>query len=70
MPSVVAGERLDSGREKLGLVTGLNVRIGVNTSTMPGIKIGAGALIGPNLVINRDVPEGERVLSGAVYGRF
>jgi bifunctional UDP-N-acetylglucosamine pyrophosphorylase/glucosamine-1-phosphate N-acetyltransferase len=70
VPSVVGGERLDTGRMKLGLVLGAGARLGVNTSTMPGVKIGADALIGPMLKVTRDVPEGARVLDEEEYGRF
>jgi bifunctional UDP-N-acetylglucosamine pyrophosphorylase/glucosamine-1-phosphate N-acetyltransferase len=70
VPSVVGGERLDTGREKLGLMLGAGTKLGVNTSTMPGVKIGAGALIGPGIRITRDVPDGERVLDEVMYGRF
>jgi bifunctional UDP-N-acetylglucosamine pyrophosphorylase/glucosamine-1-phosphate N-acetyltransferase len=70
VPSVIAGERVDSARMKLGLVAGAGVRIGVNTSTMPGVKIGAGAMIGPNINVTRDVPDGARVLDESKYGRF
>jgi bifunctional UDP-N-acetylglucosamine pyrophosphorylase/glucosamine-1-phosphate N-acetyltransferase len=70
VPSMVGGERVDTGREKLGAVLGTDVKVGVNTSLMPGVKVGAGAIIGPNLRINRDVPPGERVLYDDEYGRF
>jgi bifunctional UDP-N-acetylglucosamine pyrophosphorylase/glucosamine-1-phosphate N-acetyltransferase len=70
VPSAVNGERLDSGRMKLGLMVGAGVRVGVNTSTMPGVKIGLGAMIGPNINITRDVPDGARVLDESEYGRF
>jgi len=70
VPSVVAGQRQDTGRAKFGLVLGTGTKVGVNTSTMPGVKIGAGALIGPNLKVTRDVPDGERVLDEEKYGRF
>jgi bifunctional UDP-N-acetylglucosamine pyrophosphorylase/glucosamine-1-phosphate N-acetyltransferase len=70
VPSMVGGERLDSGRMKLGLMLGAGTKIGVNTSTMPGVKIGAGALIGPAIKITRDVPDGARVLDEETYGRF
>jgi bifunctional UDP-N-acetylglucosamine pyrophosphorylase/glucosamine-1-phosphate N-acetyltransferase len=70
VPSVVAGERLDTGRAKLGLMLGAGTKIGVNTSTMPGVKIGAGVLIGPGIRVTRDVPDGERVLDEETYGRF
>ena len=49
---------------------GAGTKLGVNTSTMPGVKIGAGALIGPGIRITRDVPDGERVLDEVMYGRF
>ena len=78
VPSAIGGVRVDSGRMKLGLMLGAGARIGVNTSTMPGVKIGAGALIGPGIRITRDVPGGARVLDeetlrqaqGRQYGRF
>jgi bifunctional UDP-N-acetylglucosamine pyrophosphorylase/glucosamine-1-phosphate N-acetyltransferase len=70
VPSMVAGERIDSGRMKLGLVLGAGTKVGVNTSTMPGVKIGAGALIGPSIKVVRDVPDGARVLDEETYGRF
>jgi bifunctional UDP-N-acetylglucosamine pyrophosphorylase/glucosamine-1-phosphate N-acetyltransferase len=70
VPSVIAGQRIDSEREKLGLVLGAGARVGVNTSLMPGVKVGAGALIGPAIRVTRDVPDGERVLDEETYGRF
>ena len=60
VPSSVGDERIDSGRMKLGLMLGAGTKIGVNTSTMPGVKIGAGAMVGANLRITRDVPGRER----------
>jgi len=70
VPSVVGGHRVDSEREKLGLMLGAGARVGVNTSLMPGVKVGAGALIGPAIRVVRDVPDGERVLDEETYGRF
>jgi NDP-sugar pyrophosphorylase family protein len=70
VPSMVGGERLDTGREKLGLMLGAGAKIGVNTSTMPGVKIGAAALIGPMIKITRDVPDSERVMDEETYGHF
>jgi bifunctional UDP-N-acetylglucosamine pyrophosphorylase/glucosamine-1-phosphate N-acetyltransferase len=70
VPSVVGGQRVDTEREKLGLILGAGARVGVNTSLMPGVKVGAGAIIGPAIRITRDVPDGERVLDEEKYGRF
>lgn len=49
-------EKMDSGTSKLGLITGNNIRVGVNTSFMPGVKIGSDSLIGAGLVIGQDIP--------------
>ena len=49
--------KVDSGLSKLGLITGNDIRVGINTSFMPGIKIGTGTIIGPGLTINEDIPE-------------
>jgi bifunctional UDP-N-acetylglucosamine pyrophosphorylase/glucosamine-1-phosphate N-acetyltransferase len=70
VPSVVGGVRVDSERLKLGLILGSGSKIGVNTSTMPGVKIGAGCVVGPMLKVVRDIPDGERVLDEEKYGRF
>jgi bifunctional UDP-N-acetylglucosamine pyrophosphorylase/glucosamine-1-phosphate N-acetyltransferase len=70
VPSMVGGQRVDSERLKLGLVLGAGSKIGVNTSTMPGVKIGANCIVGPMLKIVRDIPDGERVLDEEKYGRF
>ncbi len=53
----VGEDRIDSQREKLGLISGRGVRIGVNASTMPGLKIGSNSLVGPGVVLNRDLEE-------------
>jgi bifunctional UDP-N-acetylglucosamine pyrophosphorylase/glucosamine-1-phosphate N-acetyltransferase len=70
VPSVVAGERIDSGRQKLGLILGAGAKIGVNTSTMPGVKIGAGAMVGPGLTVAKDVSDGARLLEQGGNGRI
>jgi bifunctional UDP-N-acetylglucosamine pyrophosphorylase/glucosamine-1-phosphate N-acetyltransferase len=70
VPMFAGSERIDTGRMKLGLVFGARARLGVNVSTMPGVKIGAGANIGPNLRVTRDVPEDARVLNESEYGRL
>jgi bifunctional UDP-N-acetylglucosamine pyrophosphorylase/glucosamine-1-phosphate N-acetyltransferase len=70
VPMFAGTERIDTGRMKLGLILGARSRLGVNTSTMPGVKIGAGAVIGPNLKVTRDVPDGATVLDEETYGRF
>ena len=63
VPMFAGSERVDTGRMKLGLMLGADARIGVNTSTMPGVKIGAGAILDANLRVTRDLPDGARSLN-------
>jgi len=53
---MVKGRLVDSGRTKLGVVLGDNVKTGINALFMPGVKIGNNCWIGPNVVIYCDVP--------------
>ena len=62
VPMIAGNDRLDSERDKLGMILGAEARIGVNTSTMPGVKIGANAIIGPSLKCKRR--PGRRARSG------
>lgn len=55
--SVVGREKIATGLEKLGAIIGDNVRIGVNASIMPGLKIGADSFIGAGVVLYKDLPE-------------
>lgn len=59
--SVVKGEKINSQRTKLGAIIGNNVRIGVNSSIMPGVKIGENTFIGSGIIIDQDIPENKFV---------
>lgn len=52
----IKGRRVDSGRRKLGIFMGDNVKTGINVSVMPGVKIGPNSAIGSEIVVSRDVP--------------
>ncbi|UCC33699.1 MAG: NTP transferase domain-containing protein [Candidatus Bathyarchaeota archaeon] len=49
-------EVVDTQRRKLGVILGDGVKTGIHTLFMPGVKIGQDSWIGPNLVVNQDVP--------------
>ncbi len=65
--AVCANLRLDekeigeSKRNKLGPILGNDIRVGVNTSLMPGIKIGSGTFITSGLVVDQDIEPGKFV---------
>jgi len=49
--------KTDSGRSKFGLLTGDHVRCGINTSFMPGIKIGNNSFVGAGITVAQDIPD-------------
>jgi bifunctional UDP-N-acetylglucosamine pyrophosphorylase/glucosamine-1-phosphate N-acetyltransferase len=53
---MVKNEAMDSGRKKLGAILGDNVKSGINALFMPGVKVGHNSWVGPNLVVDRDLP--------------
>jgi acetyltransferase-like isoleucine patch superfamily enzyme len=55
--SVVKGERVDTGRTKLGAIIGPGAFIGIGAMLMPGVKIGARTIVGPTTLVHNDVPE-------------
>jgi len=60
----IHGEKICSGTNKFGLVTGDNVRCGINTSFMPGVKIGNNCFIGAGIIVAQDVEDDK-----FVYGK-
>lgn len=55
----------DSGRNKLGPILGSHIRVGVQTSLMPGIHIGSNTQITSGLVIAQDI-ESDKYVSGKI----
>jgi len=54
----VKGERLNSGRKKLGVIMGDNVQTGINVNINPGVVIGSDSWITPGATVQQDVPKG------------
>lgn len=57
----VGEEKINTGRNKLGLMAGKGARIGVNASTMPGVRVGSGSLVGPGVVLRKDLQENKKI---------
>ena len=53
---MVKDQLVNTGRRKLGAVLGDNVKTGIQSSFMPGVKVGANSWVGPNLMVERDLP--------------
>lgn len=53
--SMVNGSLIDTGRIRFGSIIGDGVRTGINTTVFPGRKIGAGRVLRPNTVVDKDL---------------
>ena len=59
----VKGERLNSGRRKLGAIIGDDVKTGIGTSISPGIVLHQGSQTGVGVVVDRDIPPNKLVIA-------
>jgi len=53
---MVKDRLVNTGRRKLGVVLGDNVKTGIKSLFMPGVKVGANSWVGPNFMVERDLP--------------
>ena len=53
---MVKDQLVNTGRRKLGGVLGDNVKTGIKSLFMPGVKVGANTWVGANLMVERDLP--------------
>jgi NDP-sugar pyrophosphorylase family protein len=59
--SMVKEQKLDTGRQKLGAIIGEGAFLAVDVMTMPGVKVGENAQVGPGTHVQNDVLDGQRV---------
>lgn len=55
--TMIKDERMSTGYNKFGAVIGQDAFIGIKSGTMPGVKIGQRAVVGPFTNATRDVPD-------------
>ncbi len=53
----VKGRLIDTQRRKLGAIMGKGVKIGINSSLMPGVLLGSDAVIGPHSLVKENVKD-------------
>ena len=58
----VKGERIDSGRRKMGVIFADGVKTGINSSFNPGVTVGLNSSVGSGAIIYRDVPDNKVVI--------
>jgi len=54
---IVVVDGISTGTNKFGIITGDHIRVGINASFMPGVRIGSESFIGAGIVIAQDIPE-------------
>ncbi|MBR9680958.1 MAG: NTP transferase domain-containing protein [Candidatus Altiarchaeota archaeon] len=59
--SIVKRKKVNTHRDRLGFVAGNNSKIGISSQIMPGILIGADAIIGPSTLVDENVADGKMV---------
>jgi len=59
--STIKGQKVDTGRDKLGAIIGQGAFLAVDVMTMPGVKIGEKAQVGPGTHVHQDISNGQRV---------
>jgi bifunctional UDP-N-acetylglucosamine pyrophosphorylase/glucosamine-1-phosphate N-acetyltransferase len=58
----IKGELIDSGRRKLGCVVGNNTKLGLNVMINSGRKIGNNCMVGPGVVVYKDIPDDSHIV--------
>ncbi|MGA2967658.1 MAG: bifunctional sugar-1-phosphate nucleotidylyltransferase/acetyltransferase [Candidatus Levyibacteriota bacterium] len=57
---IVKGKKTDTGLKSFGVVMGNNTRIGIKSSTMPGVIIGANVTVGSGTMVMNNIADGVR----------
>jgi UDP-N-acetylglucosamine diphosphorylase/glucosamine-1-phosphate N-acetyltransferase len=63
----VGDEVVDSGRDKLGAIVGDNCKTGINSSIMPGTRIGPNSIVGSHVCLTKDLEPGKKILAEPHY---
>jgi bifunctional UDP-N-acetylglucosamine pyrophosphorylase/glucosamine-1-phosphate N-acetyltransferase len=58
----INAREIDTGRDKFGVIMADNCKVGVNSSLMPGIKIGPHSIVGPGVCLFEDLEPDKIIL--------
>jgi bifunctional UDP-N-acetylglucosamine pyrophosphorylase/glucosamine-1-phosphate N-acetyltransferase len=62
IPVMVKGQKVDSGRRKLGVIMGDDVHTGIGSLINVGTVVGAGAQIGPGVLVKGEVLAKQKII--------
>jgi bifunctional UDP-N-acetylglucosamine pyrophosphorylase/glucosamine-1-phosphate N-acetyltransferase len=63
----VGDKKVNTGRDKLGVMVGEGCRLGVNASLMPGTRLGANSFVGAHVCLTKDLDEGKMAIVKSDY---
>jgi bifunctional UDP-N-acetylglucosamine pyrophosphorylase/glucosamine-1-phosphate N-acetyltransferase len=63
----VGDEEIETGHDKLGSFVGKGSRFGIHVSLLPGVRVGAGSLVGAHVCLPNDLPSGTMALAESRY---
>jgi len=63
----IAGKKVDTERVKLGAIVGEESSIGVGSLLMPGVKIGPKGVVGPGVVLDKDLEPNSKIILKQTY---
>jgi bifunctional UDP-N-acetylglucosamine pyrophosphorylase/glucosamine-1-phosphate N-acetyltransferase len=63
----IAGKKVDTERVKLGAIVGEESSIGVGSLLMPGVKIGPKSVVGPGVVLDKDLEPSSKIILKQTY---
>lgn len=63
----IDGGSIVTGMDKLGVIMGQKCQVGINASLMPGVLLGAGAVVGPHVCLTENLPPNHKALSREAY---
>ena len=64
---IVGDDKIETGNDKLGAFVGKGSRFGIHDSLLPGIKVGAGSLVGAHVYLTNNLPSGTMALAESKY---
>lgn len=58
----IMGKKSNSHLDKLGVIMGEDCKTGINSGTMPGVKVGPNSIIGPGVMLSEDLEPNKIIL--------
>jgi len=58
----IGDKKINSGRDKLGVIMADNCKVGVNATLSPGVKVGPNSIVAPSVYLGKDLEPNKTIL--------